>query len=108
MPATNFRRVILSRFMSINSPMRWVGGPLSHLRERVLDILKAFSDFDHGVFALYSYSILAGMSYFFSFRSWRTCLIGVSPCPQGSVRPILLSAIFDVQVGDAGVIGFNI
>ena len=31
-PATNFRRVILSRFISINSPMRWVGGPQSFTR----------------------------------------------------------------------------
>ena len=36
---------------------------------------------------LYSYSILAGIGYFFSFNNSSTCLIGVSPSPNGVPAP---------------------
>src|SRR2546422_4060807 len=78
------------------------------LGQGVLDVLKTISDFDHGVFALVFVLDIGGDVILLLFQELEDLFDRRIALPPGSVRPILLLAVFQVQVGDAGVIGFNI
>src|SRR5215510_13253872 len=109
-PATNFLRVILSRFISYSpmKPLAYARGAFARvLCQRVLDVLKAFSDFDHGVFArvfIFDIGRDVVLLLFEKLEDLFDRRIALSP---GSVRPIFLLAVFQMQVGDAGVIGLD-